>query len=122
MVETADGTVYYVDNLQQNVMQKIEIIDAEVIATNGMRESGSNYFIDNKGKVYTWGNNYYGQLGDGTNEDINVPICITDNKSIKLYNKKIKFIRKSRIDLQNYISYITQEGELYNYYFMIIES
>ena len=89
LVETADETVYYVDNLQEEVMQKIEIIDAKVIATNGIKNAGSNYFIDNQGKVYTWGDNRQGQLGNGTNESSNEPICISDIPGSALNGKNI---------------------------------
>ena len=89
IVETADGTVYYVDDLQQRVIQKIEITDEEVITTNGIRAAGEDFFIDDKGKVYTWGRNRYGQLGNGTNEDSNVPICISDIADNALNGKNI---------------------------------
>ena len=88
-VETADGTVYYVDDIQFDVMQKIEITGAEVITTNGIKEAGEYCFIDNEGKVYTWGRNYSGQLGNGTNENSNVPICISDLSGNVLNGKNI---------------------------------
>ena len=89
IVETADGTVYYVDDLQQRVIQKIEITDEEVITTNGIRVAGENFFIDDKGKVYTWGDNRTGELGNGTNEGSNVPICISDIPDNALNGKNI---------------------------------
>ena len=89
LVETADGTVYYVDDLQANIMQKIEITDIEIITTNGIKQAGDNCFVDDKGKVYTWGNNDDGQLGNGTNEDSNVPICISDIPDNVLNGKNI---------------------------------
>ena len=45
--------------------------------------------IDEEGKVYTWGNNTYGQLGNGTANDSNVPICISDISGNILNGKKI---------------------------------
>ena len=89
LVETADETVYYVDNLEREVLQKIEIIDAEVITTNGIRDAGENFFIDDKGKVYTWGENDYGQLGNGTNENSNEPECISETKGNAINGKNI---------------------------------
>ena len=75
--------------------------------------------IDNEGKVYTWGNNEYGQLGDGTFENSNRPICINDKIENELYGKKIKKIYTSGdIAIEN-ISYITQEGELYSYIYIM---
>ena len=96
LVETADGTVYYVNELESNAMQKIEITNAEVITTNGIREAGGNYFIDNQGKVYTWGDNEYGQLGNGTEEFYsNKPICISDIEDNVLNGKNIVEIQNS---------------------------
>ena len=111
LVETADGTVYYVDNLQQNVMQKIEITDAEIITINGIREAGENYFIDNEGKVYTWGNNISGQLGNGTNIDSNVPICISDISENVLNGKNIIEIQAEYSEMIA----IDSEGKVYTW-------
>ena len=111
LVETADETVYYVDNLQQEVMQKIEIIDAEVITTNGIKEAGINYFIDNQGKVYTWGDNFYGQLGNGTIDDISdVPICISDISGNALNGKNIVKIQGSSTKIA-----IDSKGKVYTW-------
>lgn len=35
--------------------------------------------ITANGELYTWGNNQYGKLGDGTNEDRKTPIMVMDN-------------------------------------------
>ena len=48
--------------------------------------------LDNDGKVYTWGFHDYGLLGNGTTEDSNTPICISDNENNKLYGKTIEEI------------------------------
>ena len=117
LVETADGTVYYVDDLQEIVMQKIEITGAEVITTNGIKEAGDNCFVDDKGKVYTWGDNKWGQLGNGTDvEYSNEPICISDIPENALNGKNI-------VELQSNDSTmiaIDNEGKVYtwgeNYY------
>ena len=71
--------------------------------------------IDSEGKVYAWGSNDYGQIVAGTdNTHSNVPICIMDIKENKLYNKKIKLINFSHASFECW-SYITVDGELYNY-------
>ena len=44
--------------------------------------------IDEEGKAYTWGNNEFGQLGDGTTTNSVLPICISD-KDNELKGKKI---------------------------------
>ena len=49
--------------------------------------------IDIEGKVYTCGSNYFGQLGNGTTDDINYPICISDVQGSDLNNKEITEIR-----------------------------
>ena len=50
--------------------------------------------VDDQGKVYTWGNNNYGQLGNGEGEDgkwtySTVPICISDISGNLLNEKNI---------------------------------
>ena len=85
-----------------------------MITTNGIREAGEKYFIDNEGKVYTWGRNIF-QLENETSQYIYLPICITNNEGNELYNKKIKIINISNSSF----SYITENGELYNYYLVL---
>ena len=41
------------------------------------------------GTVATWGNNTYGQLGDGTNNHSNVPVAVTRSSGTALYNKTV---------------------------------
>ena len=111
LVETADGTVYYVDDLQEIVMQKIEITGAEVITTNGIKEAGDNCFVDDKGKVYTWGENYYGQLGNGTDvEYSNEPICISDIPENALNGKNIVEVQSGDTMIA-----IDSEGKVYTW-------
>ena len=110
-VETADGTVYYVDDIQFNVMQKIEITNTEILTKDGIKESGDNYFIDNQGKVYVCGRNDYGQLGNGTNEYSSVPICISTLKNNTLYGKKIE---KLQSDGSTMIA-LDSEGKVYTW-------
>ena len=66
--------------------------------------------IDEEGKVYTWGYNYYGQLGDGTTEESNVPICISD-KDNELKGKKIINISAGG----DHTVAIDEEGKVYTW-------
>ena len=45
--------------------------------------------IDEEGKVYTWGYNCYGQLGDGTTTSSGIPICISEIEGNILNGKNI---------------------------------
>ena len=65
--------------------------------------------IDEDGKVYTWGGNYEGQLGDGTNNDSNIPICISDIYGNELYNQKAIKISANG----NWTIIIDSKGEIY---------
>ena len=53
------------------------------ILSVGMTRSGSTQtsaIIDETGKIWTVGNNAYGQMGNGTTESLRKPWCIQDNK------------------------------------------
>ena len=69
---------------------------------------------DSDGKLYSWGNNDYGQLGDGTTTNSNIPICISDIENSELKNKKIKNVE---YDGRTCYCYITVSGELYRYFY-----
>ncbi|HQB09061.1 MAG TPA: RCC1 domain-containing protein, partial [bacterium] len=44
---------------------------------SGKFDSGTFHVCNiSEGKLFCWGNNYYGQLGDGTNIDKNIPVQI----------------------------------------------
>ena len=51
--------------------------------------------LDEDGKVYTWGENHYGELGDGSTESRDMPVCISDIDGNELKNKKIVYISNS---------------------------
>ena len=70
---------------------------------------------DSDGKLYSWGNNDYGQLGDGTTTNSNIPICISDIENSELKNKKIKNVEYGG---NTYYCYITVSGELYRYFYV----
>ena len=65
--------------------------------------------IDEEGKVYTWGNNKYGQLGDET-ANSPLPICIS-NKENELKGKKIISISAGGI----HTVAIDEEGKAYTW-------
>ena len=71
--------------------------------------------LDEEGKVYTWGNNEYGQLGDGTTTNSSLPICLS-NKENELKGKKIISISAGG----GHTVAIDEEGKVYtwgfNYY------
>ena len=66
--------------------------DAKIITQNGIRKKVYNCFVDNGGKVYTWGDNNYGKLGNGTNENSYEPICISDIEESELKDRNIQEI------------------------------
>ena len=67
--------------------------------------------IDNEGKIYTWGGNKYGECGDGTKENRNTPICISNIVDSKLKNNKVKKVVIDSFSSMNYRYYITESGE-----------
>ena len=42
--------------------------------TDEVTVAGDNYFIDNEGKVHTWGNDSWGLLGDGSVSGRDMPV------------------------------------------------
>ena len=59
--------------------------------------------IDENGKVWTWGNNEFGRLGNGTTTDSEIPVCISDDKNEKLYGIEMKNIEASLNDYNGYV-------------------
>ncbi len=60
-------------------------IETSKTYTKVQMSKGGNYTlaIDTEGKLYAWGNNQYGQLGNETFENSNTPIAIMEDKQIK---------------------------------------
>ena len=83
-----DGT-----NENSNIPICISDIEGNILKGKQIVYAGWGIALDNQGKVYTWGYNAEGQLGDGTTNNSNIPICISDMESSKLYNKKVRKIR-----------------------------
>ena len=87
-VLTAGGEVKETTVTPGNIFGTLKTTD-EVITKNGVKKKCKNCFIDKKGKVYTWGANDSGQLGNGTTDDSSVPICISDVADSPLKGKNI---------------------------------
>ena len=87
---TASGKVIYIneDKFVEEKLSKLNIDNCTIITEDGVKKINEGIFVDNKGKVYTWGDNYFGQLGDGSNNDRDIPICISDLEN-DLNGKKI---------------------------------
>lgn len=61
------------------------------------------FAIDSNGNIYGWGKNNYGQVGNGTNTDVLLPVCLNDVSDSILKGKKI-------IDIATYTS-TNSEGD-----------
>lgn len=75
--------------------------------------------IDSDGKLYTWGCNNYGQLGNGSTTDSTTPVCLTTLSGNPLYGKSITQIElgvgfSSAIDSNNqlYVWGRNSDGQL----------
>ena len=87
-VLTAGGEVKAATVTNGNILKTVKTTD-EVITKNGVKKKYGNSFIDKKGKVYTLGSNRDGQLGNGTTNYSNEPICISDIEDSPLKGKNI---------------------------------
>ncbi|WP_168169757.1 immunoglobulin-like domain-containing protein [Candidatus Izimaplasma bacterium ZiA1] len=72
--------------------------------------SGSNGVLTSLGRVITYGSNSYGQLGDGTNDEQQIPVDITPNFALNPTEKIIKIKMDSGHSLA-----ITNEGRLFTW-------
>ena len=110
-VLTAGGEVKATTVTPGNIFGTLKTTD-EVITKNGVKKKNmsENWFIDKKGKVYTWGSNGSGQLGNGTTNDSNIPICISDIENSPLKGKNI-------VDVYVYDGSIAKDsdGKLYSW-------
>ena len=67
--------------------------------------------LDEQGKVYTWGYNYFGQLGDGTETDSRIPICISDISGNPLQTKTIIQV----VVGENHTVVLDEQGKVYTW-------
>ena len=116
IVLTADNTVKYVEigDLKEKELSKVEIKSSDtekIVSKKGTRKSFENCFVDNDGKVYTWGKNDYGQLGNGTTTNSSMPICISDTENSVLKGKNIKNISTNRYT----VCAIDDNGKVYTW-------
>ena len=74
--------------------------------------AGENHTValDEEGKVYAWGNNEYGQLGDGTTTNSPLPICISDKEN-ELKGKRIISISAG----EAHTVALDEEGKVYTW-------
>ena len=118
ILEKKSGEVLYVKFDTEGDSGEINTKDATVITTDGIAQTNaqtngnfySNWFIDKKGKAYTWGSNGSGELGDGTKEKRSTPICISEIEGSALKGKKIVSVEGK------YSMYaIDTEGKIYTW-------
>ena len=97
--------------MAKNIIKEVSVRKDGHSFTFLVRDDGKiDYHIDN-GKVYTWGFNVRGQLGDGTENDSSVPICISDTEKSVLKGKNIKNISLSG----NTVCALDDNGKVYTW-------
>ncbi|QVK16776.1 DUF5011 domain-containing protein [Mycoplasmatota bacterium] len=102
--QLGDGTT-----TNKSIPTEITIGVGETITEVSLGYSHSSA-ITSEGRIFTWGMNYYGQLGDGTSIDKNIPIEITSN-FILGFEETI-----TEVILGHYhSSVITSEGRIYTW-------
>ena len=81
--EVKDGTAIHNACIsdEENELKGKKIVDISA-------GDGHTVALDEEGKVYTWGKNNFGQLGDGTATNSSLPICISDKEN-ELKGKRI---------------------------------
>lgn len=92
----SDGNAYnwginYYNRESYEITNPIKIFEGKKIK-DILVKRGSIIALDSDGKVYTWGYGNYGMLGNGSTENINFPVCISENVNNKLYGKTIEKI------------------------------
>ncbi|MBO5412702.1 MAG: hypothetical protein J6A29_00025 [Clostridia bacterium] len=79
------STPICISDIAENPLNGINIVQ---IST----EYNHTVALDSNGKIWTWGSNWIGQLGDGTETDSSTPICISNIAENPLNGIKIKQI------------------------------
>jgi alpha-tubulin suppressor-like RCC1 family protein len=67
-----------------NVPVRVKDSSSDVSGTKWVGGGGGNYHfigLRDDGSLYAWGSNSYGQLGNGNNDDSNVPVRVKDSSS-----------------------------------------
>ena len=117
--ELMDGTVSTATLPKYGGKITYDMISNNIITEAGIKQIFNSGFIDNDGKVYTYGNNECGQIGDGNYENKTLPICISNIEENALYNKKIIAVAQ---DYRNQTSLIAIDdlGKVYAWGEMVI--
>ncbi|MBQ8379459.1 MAG: hypothetical protein IJX34_01430 [Clostridia bacterium] len=115
---------YNSSNLKYNKSQCLNNINTNLSNVEFVEVStGTNHTIalDSEGKIWTWGNNQYGQLGfdydiGNSSSRVNTPTCISEDTSSNLYGIKIKQVSAG----DSHSMAIDKDGRVwtwgYNYY------
>ena len=83
-----------ISDLEGNALKGEKIVsigcdESEATRTRGSDEKSILFAIAEDGKVYSWGYNAEGQLGDNTGISKNMPVCISDIEGNILQGKQI---------------------------------
>lgn len=93
-----------ISNIDGHPFNNLKIIDISINYLNMVA-------IDENGKLWSCGDNAYGQIGDGTTTDTNLPICISNIEGTTIANAKmIKVVKQ----LHNTVA-LDSDGNIWNW-------
>ena len=95
-----------------DMAKNYDIFDGKKIIDYEESKWGTYLVLDSDGKIYSWGKNYDGQLGNGTNTNTSDPKCISDISGSEIYGKKIKEIKISSAE---FVTAIDDNGKVYTW-------